>query len=160
RMRHSGGSPSYTKCSFLYERSRCMNRVGLILLAIASFQIAIDQAPNWQTKLRNDADWSAPVGKSDACPPSGYPLQQRAERLPPVLHADSNRVRPQGLQGFKEKTDLVTLSVAVTDKSGAFVPGLKPQDFEVFENGVKQDIAFFSDEDIPLDIGLLLDTSG
>jgi Ca-activated chloride channel family protein len=69
----------------------------------------------------------------------------------------------QGQSGgvsLNERTDLVTLNAVVTDKQGAFVPGLGAQDFEVFEDGVKQDIAFFSDQDIPLDVGILLDTSG
>src|SRR5215471_14442579 len=48
------------------------------------------------------------------------------------------------------RTDIVTLSVSVTDKQNNFVPGLGPQDFEVYEDGIKQDIAFFSDEDSPL----------
>jgi Ca-activated chloride channel family protein len=58
------------------------------------------------------------------------------------------------------RTDIVTLSVSVTDKQNNFAPGLGPQDFEVYEDGIKQDIAFFSDDDIPLNIGILLDTSG
>jgi len=58
------------------------------------------------------------------------------------------------------KTDIVTLSISVTDKQNNYVPGLGPRDFEVYEDGIKQDIAFFSDEDIPLNIGILLDTSG
>jgi Ca-activated chloride channel family protein len=58
------------------------------------------------------------------------------------------------------RTDMVTLSVGVTDKQNNFVPGLSLQDFEVYEDGIKQDVTFFSDEDIPLNIGILLDTSG
>ncbi len=58
------------------------------------------------------------------------------------------------------RTDIVTLSVNVTDKQNNFVPGLIPQDFEVYEDGIKQDVTFFSDEDIPLNIGISLDTSG
>src|SRR5215471_8329319 len=55
------------------------------------------------------------------------------------------------------RTDIVTLSVCVTDRQNNFVPGLGPQDFEVYEDGIKQDVTFFSDEDIPLNIGILLD---
>lgn len=58
------------------------------------------------------------------------------------------------------KTDIVTLNVSVTDKQNNFVPDLSPQDFEVYEDGIKQNVTFFSDEDIPLNIGILLDTSG
>jgi Ca-activated chloride channel family protein len=58
------------------------------------------------------------------------------------------------------RTDMVTLSVSVIDKRNNFAPGLGPQDFEVYEDGINQRIEFFSGEDIPLNIGILLDTSG
>ena len=63
-------------------------------------------------------------------------------------------------RALRLSTDIVTLSVSVTDKQNNFVPGLSPQDFEIYEDGIKQDIAFFSDDDVPLSIGILLDISG
>jgi VWFA-related protein len=60
---------------------------------------------------------------------------------------------------LKLRTDIVTLSVSMTDKQNNFVPGLSPQDFDVYEDGIKQGVTFFSDEDIPLNIGILLDAS-
>ena len=38
----------------------------------------------------------------------------------------------------------VALDVLVTDKEGRFVPGLKPSDFRVREQGVPQELSFFS----------------
>ncbi|HEX5084236.1 MAG TPA: VWA domain-containing protein [Blastocatellia bacterium] len=63
-------------------------------------------------------------------------------------------------RALRLSTDIVTLSVGVTDKQNNFVPGLSLQDFEIYEDGVKQDIVFFSDDDVPLSIGILLDISG
>jgi Ca-activated chloride channel family protein len=91
---------------------------------------------------------------------------QNAARHQSGAASQEDRDRRRGVQQhrhgapFHDKTDLVTLNVAVTNKNGVFTPGLKPQDFEVFEDGVRQEIAFFSEEDIPLDVGILLDTSG
>jgi VWFA-related protein len=42
---------------------------------------------------------------------------------------------------FKVQVDLVTNDVIVRDDKGNFIPDLKKEDFEVFEDGVKQDIA-------------------
>src|SRR5207248_6409690 len=42
---------------------------------------------------------------------------------------------------FKVQVDLVTNDVIVRDEKGNFIPDLKKEDFEVFEDGVKQDIA-------------------
>ncbi len=41
-----------------------------------------------------------------------------------------------------------------------YIPDLKKDDFSLYENGVKQKISFFSTYDEPLNIALLLDTSG
>src|SRR3954463_16245446 len=44
----------------------------------------------------------------------------------------------------KISTTLIQLDVTVTDKDGKIVSDLKPEDFEVYENGKKQDITNFS----------------
>ncbi|HEX8734546.1 MAG TPA: VWA domain-containing protein [Pyrinomonadaceae bacterium] len=44
----------------------------------------------------------------------------------------------------KISTALIQLDVTVTDKAGKIVTNLKPEDFEIFENGEKQDITNFS----------------
>jgi VWFA-related protein len=44
----------------------------------------------------------------------------------------------------KISTALIQVDVSVTDKSGKIVSDLKPEDFEIYENGEKQDITNFS----------------
>ncbi|HEY0050523.1 MAG TPA: VWA domain-containing protein [Pyrinomonadaceae bacterium] len=44
----------------------------------------------------------------------------------------------------KISTTLIQIDVSVTDKSGKIVSDLKPEDFEIYENGKKQDITNFS----------------
>jgi VWFA-related protein len=41
------------------------------------------------------------------------------------------------------KSTLVNIDVTVKDKSGKYLMDLKPEDFEVFENGVRQKVEFF-----------------
>jgi Ca-activated chloride channel family protein len=56
---------------------------------------------------------------------------------------------------------LVNVVTTVTDGSGKFVPNLKPEDFTVLEDGVPQKISIFTqDRDVPVSVGILLDTSG
>ena len=57
-------------------------------------------------------------------------------------------------------TDLVTLSVSVTDADGQAVPGLDKSAFTIFDNKAPQKISFFSDEDAPASIAVVFDTSG
>ena len=61
---------------------------------------------------------------------------------------------------FRSAADLVALNVIVTDHTQQFVNGLSSADFIVLENGVAQDVSFFAAADVPLDLALLLDTSG
>src|SRR3984893_16914323 len=64
------------------------------------------------------------------------------------------------LPSIRVLTGLVRLVVAVTDHHRNFITDLDQKDFKVLENGTAQDIRFFGREtDLPLRIGLLLDTS-
>jgi VWFA-related protein len=55
---------------------------------------------------------------------------------------------------------LVALNVTVLDRKGSFVPGLTRENFQVFENRQPQEIQLFFNEDVPLTIGLAVDSSG
>ncbi|NNE68235.1 MAG: VWA domain-containing protein [Pyrinomonadaceae bacterium] len=57
-------------------------------------------------------------------------------------------------------TDLVTLTLTVTDNYGRFVSGLDKDAFTVWDQKQKQKITFFSDTDAPVSIGILFDVSG
>ncbi|HUR32162.1 MAG TPA: VWA domain-containing protein [Vicinamibacterales bacterium] len=63
--------------------------------------------------------------------------------------------------GFTERvrTDAVLVPVIVKH-DGEFVRGLRQQDFEIVEDGVKQSIASLASEDAPLDLVLAIDVSG
>ena len=55
--------------------------------------------------------------------------------------------------------NLVLLPVKVTNAHGAFVPGLKLQDFRVYEDGKLQEPTVFEDSDTPVTVGLVVDHS-
>ena len=56
--------------------------------------------------------------------------------------------------------DLVVLNATVRDGKGRFASDLREEDFEVYENGVRQTIRLFRHEDIPVTVGLVIDHSG
>ena len=61
---------------------------------------------------------------------------------------------------IKVKTELVTVDTQVTDKkTREIVRNLRAQDFELFEDGAKQEIEYFSQDKLPLSLILLLDIS-
>ncbi len=56
-------------------------------------------------------------------------------------------------------TKLVTIPVRVMDRKGGFVPGLRKENFKVFEDGVEQEVALFSNDSQPFTVALVLDMS-
>ena len=56
-------------------------------------------------------------------------------------------------------TNLVTIPVKVIDRQGRFVSGLKQEDFVVQEDKKDQEIAYFSNEQLPFTVALVLDMS-
>src|SRR5688572_12055123 len=62
-------------------------------------------------------------------------------------------------QRIRSGVELVSLNVTVTDGTGKYVIDLKEEEFEVFEDGAKQKLTFFSRTLQPISLALLLDTS-
>ena len=60
---------------------------------------------------------------------------------------------------FRSATELVNLNVTVLGANAQPVDGLTAEQFEIFEDGVRQDLQFFAPGDMPLDVVVLLDTS-
>lgn len=76
-----------------------------------------------------------------------------------VIAQAQSAIRPQ-MPILKSGTDLVALNVTVQDLAGRAATGLVQENFTVFENGVEQPIALFSDAETPVTWGLVLDRSG
>jgi VWFA-related protein len=61
---------------------------------------------------------------------------------------------------IKVNADSVVLRATVQNHKGAPVSGLGKDDFQVYEDGVLQQIEYYSHEDIPVTVGLVVDNSG
>ena len=61
-------------------------------------------------------------------------------------------------QPFRAGVDLVSLNVTVME-STRYVTDLDQKDFNVFEDGVKQEVTFFNKTNLPIALAVLLDTS-
>lgn len=58
------------------------------------------------------------------------------------------------------KASLVSVPVSVIDRQGKYIVDFGQQDFRIYEDGVQQSIAHFSNIDQPFSVVLLMDTSG
>ena len=61
---------------------------------------------------------------------------------------------------FRSGVELVNVTATVSDASGRFVPGLKAQDFLVYEDDQPVEVTHFNSERVPVSLGIALDTSG
>lgn len=56
-------------------------------------------------------------------------------------------------------TTLVSIPVSVMDRNGRFIPDLRKEDFQIYEDGVQQNVAYFASVEKPFTVALVLDTS-
>jgi Ca-activated chloride channel homolog len=92
---------------------------------------------------------------------SGARAQQ--DPLAPLSQAPApppEQQQPASGSHLKSSVDLVVLHVTVTNPAGQFVSNLNQGNFKVFEDKVEQKISFFSRDDIPVTMGLVIDNSG
>jgi Ca-activated chloride channel homolog len=96
------------------------------------------------------------------------PASQQPEQKPPAQQpATLPPGTPQGQeppvqtgQVFRTTVNLVDVLFTVLNHRNKLVPELEKPDFKVYDNNVVQDIRYFSKQsDLPLRIGMLLDTS-
>jgi len=59
----------------------------------------------------------------------------------------------------KIDTLLVTVPLTVSDKKGSYIAGLKKENFTIYEDGLSQNIELFLNEEAPMNVAILLDTS-
>jgi Ca-activated chloride channel homolog len=68
--------------------------------------------------------------------------------------------RPSDPYTIRVSVGLVVLHATVQNHRGNLVSGLTKDEFQVYENGARQQIKYFSHEDIPVTVGLVIDNSG
>ena len=102
---------------------------------------------------------SAQSGKGT---PSGTgKANRRPASAQPTPTPESNSEETAEIDGPEIIVDtrLVTIPVRVMDRKGRFLPGLAKGNFRVFEDGVEQDVALFSNDAQPFTVALVLDMS-
>ena len=84
----------------------------------------------------------------------------QSNRAPAVPRATPPQEVDEG-DVVRVDTELVTLTATVTDSRGRYVANLRQSDFTVYEDGVKQELAYFNTGDrVPVSLGIVFDTSG
>ena len=98
------------------------------------------------------------------------PDQTAPSPTPPVEKEETNTTNIELIETNSEsagtdgetitvETDLVTVPVKISDRAGKFIGGLTKENFQVLENDALQEIAYFSNEQQPFTVALVLDMS-
>ena len=82
-----------------------------------------------------------------------------AGQQPPRPSKPTETLEQPDLPAFRSAVDIVSLNVTVTGPNNRFVTDLAQEDFEVYEDGVQQEVTFFTRTELPIALALLLDTS-
>jgi VWFA-related protein len=80
-----------------------------------------------------------------------------------VARADTPPESGSGQSGeytFRVSVDQVVLHATVLNSRGAPVSGLGKENFQIYEDGVLQETKYFSHDDVPVEVGLIIDNSG
>jgi Ca-activated chloride channel homolog len=153
-------------------RSNTLLRVAVIsfLFAAASAQAA--RAQPAQQKPEQKTDQPKADQQKTAATPQPTADSNGAQQRGPVpaangrassldIQADGPRVQPaDDTKPVIVHSDLVTITVTVTDTYGRFVTGLGQNAFQIVDDKLPQQITFFSDEDAPVSLGVVFDVSG
>ncbi len=134
--------------------------IALIFTAGALFGAAFGQTST-TTRPRVAATPKPPVLQNDT-------NSTNTSSRPPTLIGGTNRPQPTATatpavddenEVIKVETELVTMPVSVLDRDGRFVSGLQQRDFQIFENGVEQKVAYFQSTEQPFTVIMLIDVS-
>jgi len=85
------------------------------------------------------------------------PTGQKPQPQPPP--SATPPPEPEDIETLKTDTDLVTVPLIATDRSGLYITDLRQEEFTISEDGVPQQIAFFGKVAAPFHVVLMLDTS-
>jgi Ca-activated chloride channel homolog len=132
---------------------RLVSAAAAVVLAL---QLVSGQTPAQQPPAQPPAAQTPPTQAPPVqTPPAQVPPAQPPAQTPPAQAPAPQRQQPS----FRAGVDLVSLNVTVTDGTTRYVTDLAQEDFNVFEDGVKQEVTFFNRTNLPIALALLLDTS-
>ena len=139
-----------------------MKRISFCLALLALFAAVLNAQTRQRRVLQNP-----PLPAPDSPRPSRTPVLGGATRpagsqstRQPAEVASNEPEEVDAGDVVRVNTTLVTLPVSVMDRDGRYIPNLRKEDFRLWEEGVEQNVAFFSSVDKPFSVVLMIDTSG
>jgi Ca-activated chloride channel homolog len=140
-------------------RMSLLKTLAILLIAsvsIFAIQRVVAQDPPQPPQPKQKGQPGQPGQQGDASKEQKEKERKGAQRQ--GAQAEGQSTDPEGT--IKLDTDLVNLDVTVVDQNNQPVFDVKKEDFEVYEDKIKQTIDNISREEVPLSFGIVIDTSG
>jgi len=118
-------------------------------------------APSAGVAQPSPGETTAAPGQVSAPQNSSPSIQQTPGQGPPPSGGSQDAtVNDQGRFVFKKQVEEVVLRATVVDAQGDLVPDLDRNAFSILQNGKPEAITSFRREDVPVEIGIVVDNSG
>ena len=145
---------------------RRIARIAVVTIAMlmfaATIALAVPQSSQTQTPQTSSPQQQKPGTPGEAGGPTGDmgPIaipKKPADNTPPPPPA--RKPQQEKLPQYTITTDvpLVNVDVLVSTKDGQFIPGLKKDNFKVFEDGVEQKVTNFTQQEAPITAVMLVE---
>lgn len=125
-----------------------------------------DDNPPDNTTRRNQNTDPLPDPSAGRSRPTSPPVLQRngdsekKEETPSNASSSNAGENKEDEESVKLNSSLVNLNVSATNRSGVAIASLTKEDFNIYENGEKQEVEFFAPSSAPFNLVLVLDLSG
>lgn len=126
----------------------------IFILLLSLVTISAQVASSQTRPRRVDGTTPAPSPSSVELPKPDN-VNDESLRSKPVVSNEGG----QDLDVVRIETNLVTVPVSVVDRDGRYISDLQKEDFQIAEDGVEQEIAYFSTVEKPFTVVLMIDTS-
>jgi VWFA-related protein len=126
---------------------------GMLILARSGQAQDTSQQPP-PNPNKQDAPSEAGGPQNDVGP---YAIPKKKEEPPPPAPEKPKKIENMPDYSIRVDVPVVNLDVLVTTKDGQTIPGLKPENFRIFEDGAEQKITTFNKTDAPITAVLLVE---
>ncbi len=147
------------------RNSLCLLALAALVLAVPRLcpliaQSPVQAAPGLQNPTRPEVQ--PPLDQDRDPIPSPDLVAPEKETAGTATSAGGNQItkKSEGVYTMHEDVDEVLLNCTVVDEKGRPVLGLSRNDFHVWEDGVPQATSSFMHQDLPVAMGILIDSSG
>lgn len=151
--------------AFVVAVISCLAVIVLVVTSYHAVATAQNQKPKPAQPAPSPEPLISPTAVSPVTPAKQQTNKSASEPTPPADPSSTPSAQQKSLNEFDKglvitNTDLITVTVTVTDTYGRYVSGLGKNAFTVLDEKKPQEITFFSDDDAPVSVGILFDVSG